>query len=83
MADMRDAFRICATCRHLEVLEQGRAFEMIVDTEFMRFRCGVLGTTGREDYLMAPVETELPAEAPRGCPHWAAHPSPDEVPEQP
>ena len=76
MADMRDAFRICATCRHLEIIEQGRAFEMIVDTEFMRFRCAVLGTTGREDYLMAPVETELPAEAPAGCRHWASHRAP-------
>jgi len=69
----RDAFRICATCRHLEVLEQGRAFPQIVDTEFMRFRCAVLGISGREDYLMAPVEETLPTDPPATCPHWTAH----------
>lgn len=79
MADTRDAFRICATCRHLEVLEQGRTFAMIVDTEFMRFRCAVSGATGREDYLMAPVETELPSEAPKGCRYWASHARPGEA----
>lgn len=66
-------FRICATCRHLEVLEQGREFASIVDTEYAVFRCARLGTVTREDYLMAPVPTELPAERPPACPFWEGH----------
>ena len=66
------AFRICATCRYLDLVEQGREFATIVDTEYAVFRCRKLGTTTREDYLMAPVPTELPAERPPICAHWEA-----------
>jgi hypothetical protein len=70
---LRDVFRICATCRHLEILEQGREFAAIADTEFIRFRCRKLGLSGREDYLMAAVQETLPdpGETPE-CPHWEA-----------
>lgn len=67
---MRTEFRICATCRNLEILEHGREFADIADTEFVRFRCRVLGISGREDYLMAAVEERLPAAAPSQCPFW-------------
>lgn len=71
---LRRAFRICATCRNLEVVEHRREFESIADTEYIVFRCRVLGWTAREDYLMAPTVTEIPAEPEIfDCPHWAAH----------
>lgn len=66
------AFRICATCRHLDVVEQGREFAAIVDTEYAVFCCRKLGTTTREDYLMAPVPADLPAERPPSCSYWEA-----------
>jgi len=65
-----DPFRICATCRNLEVLDQGREFAQIADTEYLTFRCRRLNVTGREDYLMASIPRELPEEVPRQCPYW-------------
>jgi len=70
---IREAFRICATCRHFEVLEEGVEFPGIADTEFIRFRCRLLGLVGREDYLMEPVEKCLPADGGATCPHWEGH----------
>jgi hypothetical protein len=63
-------WKICALCRHLEVVEQGREFPRIADTEYLVFRCRVLGWTTREDYLMAPVEKEIQEPRPFDCPHW-------------
>lgn len=65
-----DPFRICATCRNLEVVDQGREFEQIADSEFIVFRCKVLGTCTRDDYLMAPVLEELPPDPGSTCPFW-------------
>ena len=70
---VRLQFRVCATCRHLEVHEQGREFPAIADTEFMVFHCRLLGWTTREDYLMAKVEHALPAAPTHECPHWEEH----------
>ncbi|MHB2017104.1 MAG: hypothetical protein ACYCW6_09185 [Candidatus Xenobia bacterium] len=72
---MRVQFRICATCRHLEVVEQGREFAAIADTEYTVFRCGKLGWTTREDYLMAPPSDNLPSSEAFDCPHWEEYPS--------
>jgi hypothetical protein len=62
--------RVCANCRNLEVVEEGREFEAIADTAYAVFHCHVLGAQTREDYLMTPVSSELPIERPRECPHW-------------
>jgi hypothetical protein len=71
------AFRICATCRNLDVLEEGREFEKIADSAYVVFSCKVLGWKTREDYLMAPVPTSLPGSAETfECPHWEMHTSP-------
>ncbi|MEW6283972.1 MAG: hypothetical protein AB1758_35495 [Candidatus Eremiobacterota bacterium] len=68
---VEQGWRICALCRNLEVVEQGREFPQIADTEFMVFRCRVFGWTSREDYLMQPspeaIDTE---EKPFDCPRW-------------
>lgn len=64
--------RICALCRHLEVVESGQEFQGIADTEYMVFRCKILGWTTRENYLMDsdPVAglSKTPEEF--NCPHW-------------
>lgn len=60
--------RICALCRNLEIVEQGREFEQIADTEYAVFRCRALGWTTREDYLMAPVQGDLGESKPFDCP---------------
>ena len=63
--------RICALCRNLEVVESGREFPTIADTEFMVFRCKVLGWTTREDYLMESNPTAgLGSQEEFNCPHW-------------
>ena len=68
--DVKDEWKICALCRHLETVEQGREFEGIADTEHRVFRCRVLNWTTREDYLMKPVPQKLEASEPFHCPHW-------------
>lgn len=70
--------RICALCRHLEVVESGREFEGIADTEYMVFRCGVLGWTTREDYLMQsdPAASLGKPDDDFDCPHWEGWPRP-------
>lgn len=65
-----DAWKICALCRHLETVEQGREFPGIVDTEYLVFRCRRLGWKHREDYLMEPVREDLEPVDPAGCPYW-------------
>ncbi len=70
---MRDSFRICATCRHLRVVEQRREFEQIIDTEYVVFHCDAFGVTTREDFLMAPPVSDLPDRDSRPpCPRWEA-----------
>jgi hypothetical protein len=70
------AFRICALCRHLEVVGQGHEFEGIADTAYLEFRCKLLGWKSREDYLMAPVSDDLPAVDKGNCPFWEPHERP-------
>lgn len=65
-----DDWKICALCRHLETVDEGREFEKIADTEYMVFRCRKLGWTTREDYLMKPVGESLEKPEPFHCPHW-------------
>ena len=79
MKDLDDAWKICATCRHLETVEQGREFPGIMDTEYLVFRCRKLGWKTREDYLMEPVSQDLDAE-PFHCPHWEPWDSPGPSP---
>ena len=75
---MADPFKICALCKNLEVLEQGREFEQIADTEYVKFRCKVLGWTSRDDYLMDPEPASgVGKDEPFDCPYWEAHPRPE------
>lgn len=62
--------KICATCRHLKVLDQGREFELIIDTEYTLFGCDLLKWKKKEFYLMAPVEENLEDDSDRVCPFW-------------
>ncbi len=71
---VRQAFRICALCRHLEVLEQGREFPKMADTEFTVFRCAVLGWKTREDYLMdSEPRRSFEKQEAFDCPHWSGY----------
>ena len=77
---IKKAFRnICATCRHLQVVETGREFDKIVDTEFTKFSCRMLGWQKREFYLMAPVDQDLSENQPRKCPFWEPWDETDET----
>lgn len=62
--------KICATCKHLKVLEQGREFEYIIDTEYTLFSCAVLNQTTKEFYLMARVDEELHDADTHTCKFW-------------
>ena len=67
---MNNEFKnLCATFKHLDVLETGREFDRIVDTEFTHFNCKMLGWKKKEFYLMAPVEKELKTDV-RICEFW-------------
>ena len=62
--------KICATCRHLKVVDQGREFEFIIDTEYTLFTCDVLHWSTREFYLMAPVDHEIKDSSDFQCKYW-------------
>jgi hypothetical protein len=69
------AFRnICATCRHLNVEETGREFDKIIDTEYTKFSCRVLGWKTREFYLMAPADKDISSMKPQICEFWEPWP---------
>ena len=64
-------YRICALCRHLEVVEQGQEFPGILDTEYRVFRCRVFGWSTREDYLMgSDAQQSFAKQEPFDCPRW-------------
>jgi hypothetical protein len=63
--------KLCANCRHLKVLDQGREFEFIIDTEYTLFECDLVKKKVKEFYLMAPVNEQLNVEDPENaCPGW-------------
>ncbi len=62
--------KTCATCKHLNVLEQGREFELILDTEYTLFKCTILNWEKKEFYLMTPVPEELSDVDDRVCDYW-------------
>lgn len=74
VGSLRKSFRICALCRHLQVLEQGREFPNMADTEFTVFRCAVLGWKTREDYLMdSEPRRSFEKQEAFDCPHWSGY----------
>jgi hypothetical protein len=62
--------KICATCKHLKIIDQGREFEFIADTEFTLFECQIFKVNKKEFYLMAPVEEELKESSETCCEFW-------------
>ena len=63
--------KICATCKHLKPLEEGREFEKIIDTEYTIFTCEVLGWKTKEFYLMAPIGDIFASMRDyKECPYW-------------
>jgi len=64
-------FKVCVTCKHLEVLERGFEFPGILDSEYIVFNCEKFGIKQREDYLMAPVKEDLgDFNRKEECPFW-------------
>ncbi len=73
MEYQKSHFRICALCKHFRVLESKREFPQIADTAYITYECAVLGSQGREDYLMDshPASSYVPhPEADFDCPFW-------------
>jgi hypothetical protein len=72
-----DPFRICALCRHFQVLESKREFPQIADSAYMKYACAKLGWESREDYLMSSDPKGEYQAAPNenfDCPYWEAPP---------
>ena len=70
-----DPFRICALCRHFQVLESEREFPQIADSAYVKYGCAKLGWESREDYLMTSDPTGEYQAKPNenfDCPHWEA-----------
>ncbi len=65
-----EGWKICALCRNFEVLQQGREFEQIADTEYIVYRCKIYNWTGREDFLMKPPTGRVDEDKPFDCPHF-------------
>ena len=65
---------LCITCKHFLLINQGREFESIVDTEYMQFKCDIFGDiTEKEYYLMdypKDVEVIENIPEPKICEFW-------------
>lgn len=77
--DSDQVWRICALCRHLEVIESGQDIPGLLDSEYNIYRCAKLNITSRENYLLLPVEPELSKPKPVVCPYWEAWQMPEEI----
>jgi hypothetical protein len=70
-------FRICALCRNLELVEQGREFPQLADTEYAVFRCRIFGWSTRDDYMMESpesIQARFARQEEFDCERWEAHP---------
>lgn len=66
-------FKICALCRHFQVLESKREFPQIADSAYVKYSCAKLGWERREDYLMSsePATDYVPnPQEGFDCPYW-------------
>ncbi len=70
--DVDDVWKICATCRFLEVEEQEREIPELIDTEYAVFRCSKVRARQREYFLLEPVDKVIDTEEHRVCPYWEA-----------
>lgn len=65
--------KVCLTCRHLEVVEEGQAVEGLAETAYVRYRCRKYGGETTE-YPQFPEESvgriEIDGERPKECPGW-------------
>lgn len=69
MEKAKKAYEICATCKQLEIIEKGREFPMIIDTEYYIFKCSVLGWQKKESPLMTTFNGEI-IDTKKECPYW-------------
>lgn len=72
---MNREHRICALCRHLQLVDSGREFASMPDTEYAVFRCRIFGWSTRDDYLMDSPDTiqqKFAAQEPFDCERWEA-----------
>lgn len=69
----QNSFRICALCKHFQVLEHQREFPYIVDSDYITYECAIVKDKKREDYLMDsdPMKSYQPhPEQGFDCPFW-------------
>lgn len=64
-------FQICATCKNLQIVEQGCEIEHILDTAYVTFRCSLAGWETREYYLTIPASNaHVIEDKPFECIFW-------------
>lgn len=69
--------KVCANCRHFDVVEEGYDIARIEDMKYMVSGCKRLGWKVKENYLFR-VQTELRGGAGGRCPYWEPWEEPDE-----
>lgn len=63
------ALKTCATCRHLDIAEEGYEVPGLLDTAYLKTRCPILGWEIKEYYLLPSPSDREPRE-PLECPFW-------------
>jgi len=63
-------FKVCATCGYLELLDSGREFPLILDTDFYKYRCNYTGETVTEWPLMKTFNGIIEDDNKKECPYW-------------
>lgn len=59
----------CVNCKYFQIIERGREFEKIADTEFIVYKCNKLKQISKEYYLMFPLHYREPLKR-EVCPYW-------------
>ncbi|MBI2251747.1 MAG: hypothetical protein HYU63_03170 [Armatimonadetes bacterium] len=62
--------KICAACKHLLLLDKGREFEKILDTEYLHFKCKIFNWEVKENYLMLDISNPLKKYKEKICEFW-------------
>lgn len=63
--------KLCVTCRHFILVEEGREFENIADTQYQQYRCRCFGRkTKKEYFLMSLPQDTLAVQEETLCEFW-------------
>lgn len=50
---------LCITCKNFLMINHGREFEDIIDTEYMQFQCSIFGHLNKKEYYLMSYHKDI------------------------